>query len=109
MNTFKQKTPPVINPLTDEALDKVIAVLETVGLTLDYGFEYHVQKQESYLHFGSLEWSERGYGSRFYFSMGRAGRLDSIKVVNLDRAVISKGRLVEVNAELAEIVEKFNI
>lgn len=109
-NLKKKKKKHHVMPFTDEALKSVMTLLETVGLTVEYGFQHVANSPETYSYSSMLEWSERGFGTRFYISLGANGRVVKIFCVNLHEQykAVPQDRLDEVNAQLAEVLLKEN-
>lgn len=97
-------------PFTDEALSAVVEVLKKVGLKEGEGFDYFAKNPDAYRFGDVLEWSERGFGTRFYLTLGRSGRVEEILCVNLDTRyeAVPQDKLDEINEALADILTTLN-
>lgn len=95
--------------LSDEKLEKLQEILSTVGLDDPdhWGFSHHVRDPKSYS-WGSLEWSERGKGMRYYFYAKPGKPMTRAEVVVLhaeSNPLYPADVIAEANRRLAELFE----
>lgn len=104
----------MVNPdktiLSDEKLERLQEILSTVGLDDPdhWGFSHHVRNPKSYS-WGSMEWSERGKGMRYYFYAEPGKPMRRVEVYILDgrptHDLYSNATIAGANRRLAELFE----
>jgi len=99
----KQQTtaPAPQPPLTDELAEQVLSIVETVGLTDDYGFKRLITKENSYSgnHF---EWTEHGVRFWAYKNLV-TGKVYEAHVTKHGWTRATQEQLDEANQKLAQL------
>jgi len=99
----KQQTtaPAPQPPLTDELAEQVLSIVETVGLTDDYGFKHHLTNEDSYSG-GSFEWTDRGV--RFWANKSLfTGEVYEAHVTKHGWTSVTQEQLNEANQKFARL------
>jgi hypothetical protein len=92
---------PAPKPLTDELAEQVLSIVETVGLTDDYGFKYHLTNADSYSG-GSFEWTDKGV--RFWANKSLVtGEVYEAHVTKHGWTSVTQEQLNEVNQKFARL------
>ena len=91
--------------VSDEKLEEIQTVLDTVGLTRSFGLDYHIRKADSYRFGGYLEWTERWAGTRFIiYADLRTRKLTKIITYDHGYTTYTKEDFERANAELERIL-----